>query len=181
MSHALWTVKTVGGCVWVLREVIVGECWSEVNHWRGPAHSPSGSPTHSKGIRQGGRWGKTERSGPHPAAIACNCVQMYVSKKLQYTWVFIRLLNEPMWVCAPNFLALAVSQETLSLSLCTFLCLVLSGSVPMCVYVFIFECSLSNLHIHWLTRHRADPLPPPHAGGLLVDSPAGFHVVGIKK
>lgn len=85
--------------------------------------------------------------------------------KLQYWCMFIWFLNEPVRVCAPNFLAVAVSPETVSLSLCTFrvffvfffplFCL----CVPMCVYVCVFQSTLSNLHTHWLTEHRAGPPP----------------------
>lgn len=69
------------------------------------------------------------------------CVYVYsIFKKLQYMCLFIRLLNEPVWACAPNFLALAVSPELSSFvwfSVCTYACL--------CLH--FFKRALSHLHI----------------------------------
>lgn len=62
------------------------------------------------------------------------------------------LPNEPVWVCSPNFLTIAVSPETL---LCTFLGVFFlplsSGSVCVFLCVFMsafFPSGLSNLHVH---------------------------------
>ena len=138
-----------GGCV--------GECWFEVNTDGVLFTCPRAPPLTRKEL-------DTEHSGSHPAAFACKCVWtcvfMSISKKLPYMCVFIRLLNEPVWVCSLNFLALA---EELLLSISVYI------SPPSSFVCFAVQCFLcvftsailrgSYLQVYWVTEHRANPPP----------------------
>lgn len=67
-------------------------------------------------------------------------------------FMFICRLNDPVWVWALSFLALAVSPETLTLHLCVhffvWFCLVLAVSTYVCLCLHFFKSTLSNLNIH---------------------------------
>lgn len=85
----------------------------------------------------------------------------------QYLCVFIWLLNEPVRVCAPNVLALAVSPETRSLSLCTFLRFLFFffyGSV--CVYLCVFMSAFFKAPYRISTFTDSQSTEQPHPPSL---------------
>lgn len=69
-------------------------------------------------------------------------VLMSVLKKLQYMCMFIRLLNEPIRVCAPKLPGFGGISGTLALYLCVhffvWFCLVLALYVYLCVFMSAF-------------------------------------------
>lgn len=73
----------------------------------------------------------------------CECVYVYnILKKLKYMCMFIRLVNESVWACAPNFLALTVSPELL-LSICVYISLSSFVWFSVCVAMRVYVCILS--------------------------------------
>lgn len=101
---------------------------------------------------------------PRPAVFVYINVCMSIFKKLQHMCMFIRLLNEPVWVCAPDF-PTALSQEVWQ-SIFVYLCVIsLSSFVWSTVCVYIYVCVIwiryDGRRICWLIKALSKPTPTP--------------------